>query len=166
MSRHPITPAKFTPGSILKRDLDGLPGLAFSHVGVYVGQGQVIHFNGSLGSGSSATIEVSHLDAFAKGRKLKVMRKPACDAHGEAVVAEARRQLEESNAWDGKYSFTRKNCEDFANHCFCVEYDSPTGRKKGKARWSQRAKTIATVAVVTVATVVGRRRRQSGPPQA
>ena len=128
--------------------------------------GQVIHFNGSLGSGSSATIEVSHLDAFSKGRRLKVMNKPASDPHGEAVVAEARRQLEESSAWNGKYSFTRKNCEDFANHCFCVEYDSPTGRKKGKARWSQRAKTIATAAVVTVTTVVVRRRRQGGPPQA
>ena len=34
------------PGTILKRPIGGFFGILFSHTGVYIGNGVVIHFNG------------------------------------------------------------------------------------------------------------------------
>ena len=37
---------QFEPGSILKRRLGGWYGQVYYHMGVYVGDGMVVHFNG------------------------------------------------------------------------------------------------------------------------
>ena len=137
-------------GTILKRDLDGLPGLAYSHVGVYVGLGRVIHFNGAPGAGTEATIEETSLHGFSKGRRLSELAVPESEGHGAAIAAEARRVLSAPHSWNGRYNAAFRNCEDFAQHCFEVHHEG----RKASPPWSQRARTIvAGLSAVVVAGV-------------
>lgn len=155
------------PGSIIKRDLDGAAGLAFSHVGIYVGEGKVIHFDGEILGDRDARVREVSLAQFTKGRPLKLSAEPRSQKHGSAVVAEARRILRSPSTWNGTYNFAIRNCEDFAQHCYEVEYRTKSGRQKERAPWSQRLRAIAAgtggVVVAVVTVVLGSRR---GPPRA
>ncbi|MFT7617512.1 MAG: hypothetical protein ACI97A_001151 [Planctomycetota bacterium] len=144
----------YAAGSVLKRDLVGVPGKVYSHVGIYIGAQQIIHFNGEFGSGSEAKIVKSSLEEFSKGRKIRVQAQPESIAHGQATCEEAHRVLSNPNAWDGKYALVTKNCEDFTHHCFRARYQETESdkQKKGSPPWTQRLKTVATT---TVAIVIG-----------
>ena len=152
-------------GSIIKRDLDGVPGVVYAHVGIYVGDGRVIHFDGEAFGDRDGRVREVSLPQFTKGRPHKVSAEPRSEQHGAAVVGEARRILGNPSTWNDTYNFAFRNCEDFAQHCFEVEYFSGTGRKKESSPWSQRLRTIAagvSTAVVLVVTVIA----GAPPPQA
>ncbi len=163
--------ANIAPGSIIKRDLDGLPGTAMFHVGIYIGKGKVIHFNGEWGSGAKAHIEKTTLSAFSKGRPVRVHSAPKNPTHGKAVVRKANRAIANPKGWDGKYNFASNNCEDFTQHCFEVEYrEAKNGEKsKGSAPWSQRAKAVvvatgSAIFLVVTALAAGRSKGPPSPP--
>ncbi len=138
---------KYPIGSILSRDLSGAAGIIYNHVGIYVGRGFVVHFNGEGFGCSDAKIRKDKLAAFADGHEVHVYAAPENAEHGEAVKREAEGYWRNrGNEFNGRYSFIFKNCEDFCCACFNV------GNWK-KAPTSQRGKTIKA-AVVGAAAVL------------
>lgn len=121
-----LTPAAaepFPPGSILKRPLPAFWGLFFLHMGIYIGNGQVIHFNGERKKTTDATIRQEPLEVFAGGFPVKLHAAPRNAAHAAAVCAQADHFLRDSgNRWNGRYGMFLNNCEDFTITCFQVRY--------------------------------------------
>lgn len=91
---------------------------AYSHHGVDVGNGEVIHFNGEPGSKVGATIRRSPLEQFAgKGR---VQTREYHRFHtADEVVARAESKLGESG-----YNLFNNNCEHFARWCVTGKHSS------------------------------------------
>ncbi len=115
-------------GSIIKRRLRGwytrytwLLGVQW-HMGIYVGQGQVIHFNGEWSSANAMVCKES-LQQFANGERLFIHAAPKDNHHAAAVCARAERILSgHDHAFNNKYSFVFNNCEDFSVTCFRTRY--------------------------------------------
>jgi hypothetical protein len=114
----------FMQGTILERRLGGFFGLFYSHMGVYVGDGLVVHFNGEVKKSSNAILRMDTVRDFASGKPLSVQAVPKSWRHGEAVCQEALRlhALGEANGWNWLYDFAGRNCEDFCTHCYEVAY--------------------------------------------
>jgi hypothetical protein len=118
----------FKRGSIVKRPLQGwytwfswIVGV-YWHMGVYVGDGMAVHFNGEKSS-TNARVCRDTLEAFSAGERVVLHAGPRNRRHGEAVCAEAERLLEQSsNSFNNKYSFSFNNCEDFCVTCYEVDY--------------------------------------------
>jgi hypothetical protein len=88
------------------------PRRGYSHHGIYVGDGKVVHYaglSGSLGGGSVA--ELSIVD-FAAGREVWV--KPVCYAKygGLDAIRRARSRIGER-----RYRLLTNNCEHFCSWC-------------------------------------------------
>ena len=107
-------------GTVLQRPLTGRLGKLYKPVGIYIGRGQVIHFNGmGPGEGEDARLLRDSLEDFADGQKISVRLQPVSEQHGRAIVREARRlKRSSSNRWDHRYNFAFRNCEDFCRHCY------------------------------------------------
>ena len=116
--------AEFRKGSMIQRRLDGLWGfLGLKHIGIYVGDGRVIHFSGTRKKEKDARIVKSSLAEFARGGRVSCRAAPKNDAHAAAVCRRAEEYYSHgSNGFDGKYSLAFRNCEDFAVRCYEVEY--------------------------------------------
>jgi Lecithin retinol acyltransferase len=112
------------PGTIVKRQLGGFFGLFYSHMGVYVGNGLVVHFNGEKKKSSNAILRMDTVRDFANGKPVSVHVVPKSRRHGEAVCQEALRlhALGEANEWNWLYDFAGRNCEDFCTQCYEVAY--------------------------------------------
>src|SRR5690606_36720399 len=113
-----------SPGTIIKRELFGWWGWCFWHMGVYVGNGMVVHFNGEIKKAKYARLILEPLESFARNQKWRVHVRPRNAAHGEAVCREALRLLElgSRSGFDGKYDLFWRNCEDFCVRCYQVAY--------------------------------------------
>lgn len=112
----------FEPGSIIKRPLGGLYGLFYCHMGVYVGDGMVIHFNGEKQKTRHAVLRKDTLERFAEGRTVKLHAAPKNAAHARAVCEEADRHYrDEQNGFNNCYDFVSNNCESFCVRCFEVQ---------------------------------------------
>jgi hypothetical protein len=116
----------FAPGSVVKRPIAGIFGLwgLFKHVGVFVGNGQVVHFAGLPGSGAGgASIVQTSLKEFADGQRVTLYAAPRNKEHAAAIIREARRLLYvQENTFNGRYDLALNNCEDFTKHCFETPY--------------------------------------------
>jgi Lecithin retinol acyltransferase len=113
----------FEPGSILKRPLDGLYGWFYCHMGVYVGGGMVIHFNGEKQKTRHAVLHRATLEKFADGKPVTLHAAPKNAAHAQAVCAAAERHChDEQNGFNHRYDFVSNNCESFCVRCFEVQY--------------------------------------------
>ncbi len=113
----------FIPGTIVKRSLGGWYGWLYCHMGIYVGGGQVIHFNGEKQKTRNAVLRKDSLAKFADGRPVKAHAVPRNAAHARAVCAEAERLLRaEQNDFNNRYHFVSNNCESFCVNCFEVGY--------------------------------------------
>jgi hypothetical protein len=117
------------PGSLVKRRLQGwyawvswLVGIRW-HMGVYVGEGMVIHYNGEKKS-ISACLCKEPLTAFAAGGQILLHAAPHDQQHGAAICAEAERlwREEDSRYNSGNYDFAFHNCEDFCVACYEAAY--------------------------------------------
>jgi hypothetical protein len=90
----------------------------YTHHGIYVGSGRVVHYAGLSDGWRSGPIEEVSLDEFANG-ELVVIRAHASRSFSSAeIVARARSRLGENT-----YHLLRNNCEHFCEWCF-------TGRKR------------------------------------
>ncbi len=113
----------FEPGSIIKRPLGGWYGRLYCHMGVYVGAGMVIHFNGEKQKTRNAVLRRDSLEKFADGKPVKLHAAPKNAAHGQAIcVAAEQHYQDEQNGYNNRYDFVRNNCESFCVHCFEVPY--------------------------------------------
>jgi hypothetical protein len=113
----------FVPGSILKRPLGGWYGWLYCHMGVYVGDGMIVHFNGEKQKTRNAVLRKETLERFADGRPVRLHAAPKNAAHGQAICAAAERYYQdEQNGFNNHYDFIRNNCESFCVNCFEVQY--------------------------------------------
>jgi len=77
----------FGPGTILKRRLGGLFGLFYSHMGVYIGNGRVVHFNGETKNSWNAVLRTDTLQEFVNGQAVSVHAVPKSWRHGEDYLS-------------------------------------------------------------------------------
>jgi|SRR5579871_2419079 len=84
----------------------------YTHHGVYVGAGQVVHYSGLSNFWQCGPVEEVSLAAFAKGRTVQVVRHTTPRYSPEAVVRRARSRLGEDD-----YRLLTNNCEHFCNWC-------------------------------------------------
>jgi hypothetical protein len=115
-------------------------GRLYTHHGIDMGDGTVIHFAGEPLRAHAARVVRSNLEAFLKGGTLRVVRYRDSVRSTEAVVAAAEAQLSA-----GDYCMFRNNCEHFASYC-------KTG--KMKSRQIRRLLLIGS-AMATTGVVLG-----------
>lgn len=94
-------------------------GKFYTHHGIYMGDGKVVHFAGSIREKIDPVVHETDLSRFLKGgilrRRDHKQRLPASE-----TIRIAREQLS-----NGSYSMVWNNCEHFATYC-------ATGRKKSR----------------------------------
>ena len=94
-------------------------GLLYSHHGIYVGRGTVIHFKGAVKEKKDPLVVKTDIEDFLNGGKLKRRNYKRRLPHAETLRV-ARAQLSHCG-----YSFAFNNCEHFATYC-------ATGKKRSK----------------------------------
>lgn len=94
------------------------PRRGYTHHGIYVGNGRVIHYAGWTNNQATGPIEETDLDSFTQGNGCSVFAHDHADPP-EVIVARARQRLGETD-----YSVTSNNCEHFCNSCVNGDHHS------------------------------------------
>ena len=84
----------------------------YSHHGVYVGHGRVVHYSGLSGAWQCGPVEEVSLLRFANGHEVKIVDHVDPPYSPEEVVRRARSRLGEND-----YRLLTNNCEHFCNWC-------------------------------------------------
>jgi Lecithin retinol acyltransferase len=84
----------------------------YSHHGVYVGRGRVVHYSGLSGFWQCGPVEEVSLSRFANGQAVRVVDHLEPHYSPEEIVGRARSRLGESD-----YRLLSNNCEHFCNWC-------------------------------------------------
>lgn len=108
---------------------------AYTHHGIYCGDGTTIHYSGEKLKG---IISQTSITSFASGKKVSVESYGRCDSP-DVVIARAKSKLGESG-----YNLFDNNCEHFATWC-------KTGRKRSEQvtqKTSQAAGVSGSAAAV------------------
>jgi hypothetical protein len=84
----------------------------YSHHGVYVGHGGVVHYSGLSGSWQCGPVEEVSLSRFANGHQVRVVDQLKPQYPPEEIVQRARSRLGEND-----YRLLTNNCEHFCNWC-------------------------------------------------
>jgi hypothetical protein len=84
----------------------------YSHHGVYVGRGRVVHYSGLSRRWQSGPVEEVSLSRFINGRPLRIVDHPEAKYSPEEIVRRARSRLGEND-----YRLLTNNCEHFCNWC-------------------------------------------------
>lgn len=92
----------------------------YTHHGVYVGQGQVIHYAGLSKKFTRGAVTKASLAEFAHGRPVRMQRDANVAYAGLDVVARACSRLGED-----AYDLLRNNCEHFCAWCLTGASRSP-----------------------------------------
>lgn len=102
----------FQPGDVLSADRG-----FYKHYGIYVGNGDVVHFSaGNEGeiSAKNAMIRKDSLDYFANGSSVCVDNKEQANFDRREIVNRANKMV---GTMKGAYNLVSNNCEHFANWC-------------------------------------------------
>lgn len=94
------------------------PRKGYSHHGIYVGNGRVIHYAGWANSHETGPVEETDLQAFAQGRGFRIARHSRTDSP-KTIVERAQSRLGEK-----AYSVSANNCEHFCNWCVTGDHHS------------------------------------------
>jgi cell wall-associated NlpC family hydrolase len=121
----PEAPTRLQPGDHLSVRRRG-----YTHHGIYVGSGRVVHYSGEKFSKRDASVREVSLAGFLGGGSATVVRYGQRQAP-EAIIAAARSKLGER-----QYSLVTNNCEHFATWC-------STGRHHSEQVQSAVGKTSA-----------------------
>jgi hypothetical protein len=132
---------QFEPGDHLVSGRRILGAPLYTHHGLFVGAGRVIHYAGNARPGQSGPIEEVSLEDFADGRAVRVRRYRRRVYTREESVERAR-----SRIGDDSYSLLTNNCEHFVEWCITGEHASAQ---------VERAAGIGTGAFATVGTRAG-----------
>ena len=85
----------------------------YSHHGIYVGTGRVVHYAGlSGGLWQCGPVEEVSLLQFGRGNAIRILEYPRPQYSPEEVVRRARSRLGEND-----YRLLTNNCEHFRNWC-------------------------------------------------
>jgi hypothetical protein len=110
--------APFTPGTHLVTDRTG-----YTHHGIYVGDGRVVHYAGLANGFESGPVEEVSLEQFANGERVFASAHSSRSFSAAEIVARARSRLGEN-----LYDLFRNNCEHFSQWCV-------TGRRRSWQVW-------------------------------
>jgi hypothetical protein len=132
----------YHPGDHLKTPRKAFLDLVdYTHHGIYLGRGTVIHYYGLTKKNLDARITITSLDKFSDGQDIQVVYSPAgrgrSAAQVNAVLIRALWRLSER-----EYNVYGNNCEDFSLWCISgrASRKSPQGRKLSTARsWGEAA---------------------------
>jgi len=84
----------------------------YRHHGIYIGNGQVVHYAGFKSLLRRGPVECATLDAFADGHGIEVATAQHARYSGADVVRRATSRLGEDT-----YHLLHNNCEHFCNWC-------------------------------------------------
>ena len=84
----------------------------YSHHGVYVGRGWVVHYSGFSGFWQCGPVEEVSLSRFANSHPVRIVHHAQSPYSPEEIVRRARSRLGESD-----YRLLTNNCEHFCNWC-------------------------------------------------
>jgi hypothetical protein len=84
----------------------------YSHHGVYVGHGRVVHYSGLSGAWQCGPVEEVSLLRFANGNEVRIVDHLDPPYSPEEIVRRARSRLGEND-----YRLLTNNCEHFCNWC-------------------------------------------------
>ena len=84
----------------------------YSHHGIYVGDGKVVHYRGLTRGLRAGPVEEVSLAEFAHGRPVRVRPHGNARFERDVVVARARSRLGED-----RYRILSNNCEHFCEWC-------------------------------------------------
>ena len=84
----------------------------YSHHGVYVGRGRVVHYSGLSGFWQCGPVEEVSLPQFAFGHAVRIVEHGKSPYSPEEIVRRARSRLGEN-----EYRLLTNNCEHFCNWC-------------------------------------------------
>ncbi|SHE67825.1 lecithin retinol acyltransferase family protein [Acidocella aminolytica] len=93
--------------------------LGYTHHGIYIGDGLVIHYSGLAHDLKPGMVEVTKFSDFRGNQLVWVRPHPNAPHHGEQIVKRARSRLGE----DG-YSVFGNNCQHFVNWCIYGKHES------------------------------------------
>jgi hypothetical protein len=114
-------------------------GLAYTHHGVDLGDGRVVHYSGEPTSAEPGRVVISRMEDFLLGGKASVRRYKSALSREETV----RRAL--SRLGEEKYNIVTNNCEHFATWC-----------RTGESGSKQVAKVAVKVGKLLGGSKVGR----------
>ena len=110
------------------------PRAGYTHHGIYIGDGRVVHYAGSSRLLQNGPVEEVSIESFTHGRPLKLRRHRRSRFTGVEVVERARSRLDEN-----LYDMLNNNCEHFCEWC---ARDSSSSRQVD--RWLKLPQRIAT----------------------
>jgi hypothetical protein len=144
----------------LPRTLDGselplgswlvTPRRGYTHHGIYIGRGQVVHYAGLAQRWRRGPVEVVTVAEFSAGRGIDIWRLPSRSFEGALVAQRALSRIGED-----RYHILTNNCEHFC--AWCVDGLS---RSQQVERWlapAVAATRAAAVAIARFSLVVPRR---------
>jgi hypothetical protein len=86
----------------------------YTHHGMYVGHGRVVHYSGLSGLWQGGPVEEVSLPRFAVGRAVQIVDHDRSPYSTEEIVRRARSRIGEDD-----YRLLTNNCEHFCNWCLC-----------------------------------------------
>ncbi|MBN2061475.1 MAG: lecithin retinol acyltransferase family protein [Deltaproteobacteria bacterium] len=135
---------------LTERDLD--PGdhiyvkrktLFYSHHGIYAGEGEVIHYQGTEKEKKDPVVRKTGMDEFLNGGRLK--RRD----YKRRLPPFETLKIAHEHLSDKGYSLAFNNCEHFATYC-------ATGKKKSR----QIQRVVGSIAGITLAVTTALIRRK------
>jgi hypothetical protein len=84
----------------------------YTHHGIYVGRGRVVHYSGLSGFWHCGPVEEVPLSRFAVGRAVQVVDQDRASYSPQEIVRRARSRIGEND-----YRLLTNNCEHFCNWC-------------------------------------------------
>ena len=101
--------------------------VGYTHHGIYIGSGKVVHYAGLSRSWRSGPVEEVTLARFAVGHPVRIVDHPESIYSAEEIVRRARSRISEQ-----AYHLLTNNCEHFCNWCVSglsrsVQIERPTG---------------------------------------
>lgn len=88
------------------------PRIGYTHHGLYIGNGEVIHYSGFANGYSNGEIAIATLEEFANGRGIRIKAHPLRRHNADTSVERAISRLGED--W---YNVLLNNCEHFVTWC-------------------------------------------------
>jgi Lecithin retinol acyltransferase len=130
------------------------PRRGFTHHGIYVGHGQVVHYAGLSRSWRRGPVQVVSLSEFCDRRGLWMKRTPTPRYEGQPAVQRAL-----SRVGENRYRVMSNNCEHFC--AWCLDGES---RSRQVERWLAWPRAMAREMLTGLAQVLNTLPRMLTPP--
>lgn len=123
--------------------------LGYTHHGIYLGRGKVIHYSGLAAGLRAGPVEITDLDQFSQGKRTYVQSHNNRAFSHRQTMKRARSRLSEDN-----YNLLSNNCEHFINWCI---YGKPRSAQVSNAALYIVSKGLLGISMgsVSLVSIVG-----------